>query len=69
MRSVARRQPDRVGGRAQVAGDERQVGGLDRHVGAGADREAEVGLGERRRVVHAVAGHRDDAPLRLEAAG
>ena len=68
VRSVARLRPDRVGGGAQVAGDEREVGGLDRDVGAGADREAEVGLGERGRVVDAVADHRDDAALGLQAA-
>ena len=43
--------------------DEREVGGLDRDVGAGADREAEVGLGERGGVVDAVADHRDDRAL------
>ena len=41
--------------------------GLDRHVGAGADREPEVGLGERGRVVHAVAHHGDDPALGLQA--
>ena len=35
--------------------------------GAGADREAEVGLGERRSVVDAVADHRHDAPVALQA--
>ena len=52
----------------QVARDERDVGGLDRDVGAGADGEAEVGLRERGRVVDAVADHRDDAALVLQAA-
>ena len=47
--------------------DEREVGGLDRDVGAGADRQAEVGLGERGRVVDAVADHRDGAALALQA--
>ena len=42
--------------------------GLDRDVGAGADREAEVGLRERGRVVDAVADHRDDAALGLQPA-
>ena len=60
-------EPDRVDGRAQVAGDEREVGGLDRDVRAGAEREPEVGLGERRRVVDAVADHRDDLALGLQA--
>ena len=57
---------DGVGGGAQVAGDERQVRGLDRHVGAGADGQAEVGLRERGRVVDAVADHRHDAALGLQ---
>ena len=52
---------DGVGGGPQVAGHEREVGGLDRHVGPGPDRQAEIRLGERRRVVDAVADHRDDA--------
>ena len=34
---------------------------LDRDVGAGAHGDADVGGGERRRVVDAVAGHGDDA--------
>ena len=42
--------------------------GLDGDVGAGADRQAEVGLGERGRVVDAVADHRDDAALGLQPA-
>src|SRR2546426_628186 len=42
------------------------VGGLDRDVGAGADREADIGLCERRRVVDAVADHCDTAPLLLK---
>ena len=61
------READRVGGGAQVAGDERQVGRLDRDVGAGADREAEVGLRERGRVVDAVADHRHDLARCLQA--
>ena len=52
---------------ARVAADERDVGRLDRDVGAGADGDAQVGLGERRRVVDAVADHRDPAALGLEA--
>ena len=60
MRERAPREPDRVDRRAQVARDERQVGRLDRDVGARADRDPEIGLRERRRVVDAVADHRDD---------
>ena len=59
---------DRVGGGAEVAGDEGEVARLDRDVGAGADRDAEVGLGERRRVVHAVADDRDLVTRGLELA-
>jgi hypothetical protein len=50
----------------QVALDQRHAGALHRHVGAGAHRDADVRLRERRGVVDAVAGHRDDAPLGLE---
>src|SRR5690606_8914619 len=38
----------------------------DRDVRARADRDADVGLRERRGVVDAVADHRDDAPAALE---
>ena len=65
--SDAPREPDRVDGRPQVARDEREVGRLDRHVRARADREPEVGLRERRRVVDAVADHRDDLTGVLQA--
>ena len=51
MRERPAGEADRVDGGAQVARDEREVGRLDRDVGAGADREPEVGLGERGRVV------------------
>ena len=61
MRSVAPRQPDGVDRGAQVAAHQGEVAGLDRHVGAGAHRHAEVGLGERGGVVDAVADHGDDA--------
>ena len=63
VRSVRRERRSASAASAQVAGDEREVGGLDRDVGAGPDRHPEVGLGERRRVVDAVADHRDDAAL------
>ncbi len=45
-----------------------QVAGLDRHVGAGAHGQAEVGLGERGGVVDAVADHGHDPALGLQAA-
>jgi hypothetical protein len=41
------READGVGGGAQVAGDDGEVAGFDGDVGAGADREGEVRLGER----------------------
>ena len=49
-----------------VVGEDHHRGVL-RHLGAGdAHGHADVGLLERRRVVHAVAGHRDDVALLLE---
>ena len=45
---------------AQVAADQRDVGGGHRHIGAGADGDAEIGLRQRRRVVDAVANHGHD---------
>ena len=52
------RQRDRRRHQPRVAADERDVGRLDGHVRAGADGDADVGLGERRGVVDAVADHR-----------
>ena len=49
-------------------GDQRHVGGLDRHVGTGADGDADVGLSERRRVVDPVADHRHQLALVLQVA-
>ena len=69
VRSVLRESADRVGGAAQIAGDEREVGRLDRHVGAGAHRHAQVGLRQRGGVVDAVADHRHHAALRTGAGG
>jgi hypothetical protein len=60
-------QADGVGGGAQVAAYEGQVGGLDGGIGAGAHGEVEVGLGEGGRVVDAVADHRDGLALGLQA--
>ena len=45
----------------EVAFDQRDAGALDGDVGAGAHGDADVGRGQRRRVVDAVAGHGDDA--------
>ena len=47
---------------------QRDAGALDRDVGAGAHRDADRRFGQRRRVVDAVAGHRDDASLALQSA-
>ena len=58
VRRVAPGQPDRVHRDARVATDQRQVARLDRGVGAGAHRDAEVRLGQRGGVVDAVADHR-----------
>ena len=49
---------DRGDHAGQRAGDQGDVGGLDRHVGAGADGEPDVGLGQGGGVVDAVADHR-----------
>ena len=47
----------------EVAAEQRDAGALDRHVGAGAHRDADIGGGERGRVVDAVARHGDDAAV------
>ena len=52
----------------QIALDQRDRGAFHRDVGAGAHRDADLRLRQRRRVVDAVAGHRDDAALVLQAA-
>ena len=48
----------------QVALEQRDAGALDGDVGAGAHGDADIGGGQRRRIVDAVAGHRDDAARR-----
>ena len=60
------RQRDRRRDQPRVAADQRDVRGLDGHVRAGPDGHAEVGAGQRRGVVDAVADHRDPPPLALE---
>ena len=50
-----------------VRNERRQGAAYARNVGARADGDAEVGLRERRRVVDAVAHHRDDVSVFLEA--
>ena len=51
-------EPDHRADASGVAGGEHDTGRLERHIGAGADGQADVGAGERRRVVDAVADHR-----------
>ena len=51
----------------KIAAQERDAGAFDRDVGAGSHRDADVGRGKRRRVVHPVAGHGDDPPLLAQA--
>ena len=52
--------------RLEVAPHERDVAGVERHVAAGGQCDAQVGLGQGRSVVDAVAHHRDDATLVLK---
>ena len=63
---VRREERDGVSSNAQVARDDREVRCFDRHVGAGSQCDAEVGLRQRRRVVDAVADHGDASALGLE---
>ena len=66
--SVARESAIASATAGEAAADQRHVGGLDGDVGARADRDADVRLRERRRVVDAVADHRDDLAARLQLA-
>src|SRR5262245_1946974 len=50
----------------QVAVHEDDPRTLHRHIGARAHGDAHVGLGQRRRIVHSVAGHGHHVPLGLE---
>ena len=65
---MARGESDDGGDGTWVARCEDDVCGFDRHVGAGADGESDVGAGESGSVVDAVADHRDAEVLRLELA-
>jgi hypothetical protein len=67
FRIVARLSPTEVT-TPSSAGDQRHVGGLDGHVRSRANRDADVGLGERGGVVDPVAHHRHQLPLVLEPA-
>ena len=60
-------QPQRVGNLQQLVGHQRDVGRLERRVGAGhAHRDPDVGGRQRRRVVDAVADHRQRAVARAQ---
>ena len=58
---MARLRRARARDAGEIAFDQRDAGALHRDIGAGAHGDADIGLGERRRVVDAVAGHGDDA--------
>ncbi len=61
-------QPDRVDCGPQVAPDQRQVGGRDGDVGAGAHGQTEVGLDEGGGMIDAIADHGNDRAGVLQAA-
>ena len=69
VKGAPRQRAIRVGHGPQVAGDHGEIGCLDGDIGAGADRDAEIGLRERGRVVDPVAHHRDASNHRLLQAG
>ena len=61
-------EPHRADDRLEVVLEQHQRGRLARHVGAAlSHRHADVRGLQRRRVVHAVAGHRDDLAVGLVA--
>jgi hypothetical protein len=64
----ALRQADDGDDVARVVAHEDDVGGLDGDVGAGADGDADIGLGQGGRVVDAVADHRHRRALGLQLA-
>ena len=66
VRNVARESLIASGDRPQVVAEQDQVGRAHRDVGAGPQREPEVGRGERGRVVDAVADHRHLLPPGLQ---
>ena len=67
LRRVPRPISRAIGHVERVGAHEDEVGGLDGDVGAGADGDAEVGLGEGGGVVDAVADHGDPGSVVLEA--
>ena len=61
------RQGDSIGRRPEVTRDQREVGRLDGHIGAGAQRDSQIGPRQRGAVVDAVADHRHHPTLGLES--
>ena len=59
-------QQHRIGDARRIAVDQREVRSPDRHVRTAADRHAEVGPGQRGRVIDAVTGHGHPQAVRLE---
>jgi hypothetical protein len=66
LRMVGPAHGDRGDHPGQGAGNRDDVGGLDRHIGAGADRRADVGSGEGGGVVDAITDHGDLAAFGLK---
>ena len=58
---------DRPDDAGEIAFHQRDAGARDRHLGAGAHGDADIGRGQRGGVIHAVAGHGDDAAFGLQA--
>ena len=57
-------EPARAGNTAEIAANQCHSGTLHRYIGAGCHRNTYVGLGQRRSVVDAIAGHGDFMPVR-----
>ena len=68
LRHRRRRQMPRAHDAVEIALQQRHAGAFHGDVGAGAHGDADIGGGQRRRVVDAVAGHGDDAALLPQAA-
>ena len=59
LRIVARLSATAVGRRAEVVRHQNDIGGLDGDIRAAADRNADIGLGQRRGIVNAITGEGD----------
>ena len=69
LADIAHRRPRQAPGAhdaVEIALDQRDAGAFDRDIGAGAHGDADIGLRQRGRVVHAVARHGDLAALLLQ---